>query len=224
MPIRINLSLAELNRQYTVFERNQVLSDIQLNGVTNYLNDQDRLSRLLLLGVGVHGGFHVFRTKSTNASSISVIKGVGVTTDGDLLWFDRTATFSRFRKYDETAPRYDPFYDGETMREIFELVTDETEAEDAEPLSEFPQSLDDMVVVLFMESYLDDPDLCAGNHCDNLGKNAIDTQRVLLVAPEVAEVLETEQRTTSKVAESLPELFAERPNFNLAVTATATFL
>ena len=45
MAVRINLSLAELSHQYTVFERNQVLSDVQLNGVTDYLNDQDRLSR-----------------------------------------------------------------------------------------------------------------------------------------------------------------------------------
>ena len=156
MAIRINLSLAELNRQYTVFERNQVLSDVQLNGVTEYLNDQDRLSRLLLLGVGVHGGLRVFQTKS----AISVTKGVGVTTDADLLWLDDTVTFSRFRKYDETAPRYDPFYDGETMREVFELIPDG--AEDAEPLTEFPQNLDDLVVVLFMESHLDDPDCASG--------------------------------------------------------------
>src|SRR4051812_48111625 len=107
MTIRINLSLAELSRQYTVFERNQVLSDVQLNGVTDYLNDQDRLSRLLLLGVGVHGGLRVSKAKT----AVSITNGVGVTTDADVLWLDKTVTFSRFRKYDETAPRYDPFYD-----------------------------------------------------------------------------------------------------------------
>src|SRR6476646_10342112 len=128
MAIRINVSLAELNRQYTVFERNQVLSDVQLNGVTDYLNDQDRLSRLLLLGVGVHGGLRVSGTKT----AVTVTKGVGVTTDADVLWLDKAVTFSRFRKYGETAPRYDPFYDGDVMRPVFELVADGADAPDAQ--------------------------------------------------------------------------------------------
>jgi hypothetical protein len=220
MGIRINLGLAELNRRYTVFERNQVLSDVQLNGVTDYLNDQDRLSRLLLLGVGVHGGFRISLAKSV----ISITRGVGVTTDADLLWLDKTVTFSRFRKYGETAPRYDPFYAGDTMREVFELIADGAEAADAKPLTEFPKELADMVVVLFMESYLDDPDLCAGDDCDNLGKNAIDTQRVLMVTPEVAQGLESKLSTVSEVAEFLPELFAERPNFGASVTTTAALI
>jgi hypothetical protein len=220
MAIRINLSLAELNRQYTVFERDQVLSDVQLNGVTDYLNDQDRLSRLLLLGVGVHGGLRVSGTKTT----LTVGRGVGVTTDADVLWLDKAVRFSRFCKYDETAPRYDPFYDGDAMRPVFELVADGTDAPNAGPLSDFPQPLDDMVVVLFMESALHDPDLCVGNDCDNLGKNAIDTQRVLLVAPDVAQILDrAAPETASTVARSLPDLFADRPNMNMGVPTPATF-
>jgi hypothetical protein len=218
MAIRINLSLAELNRQYTVFERNQVLSDVQLNGVTDYLNDQDRLSRLLLFGVGVHGGLRVSGTKT----AITVGKGVGVTTDADVLWLDKAVTYSRFRKYDETAPRYDPFYDGDTMRPVLELIADGADAPDAKPLSDLPQPPDDLVVVLFMESALRDPDLCVGTDCDNLGKNATDTQRVLLVTPEVAAALgPIGPETASETARSLPDLFADRPNMNMGLPSPA---
>jgi hypothetical protein len=220
MAIRINVSLAELNRQYTVFERNQVLSDVQLNGVTDYLNDQDRLSRLLLIGVGVHGGLRVSGTKT----AITVAEGVGVTTDCDVLWLDKAITYSRFRKYDETAPRYDPFYDGDTMRQVLELIADGADAPDAQPLSDLPQPPDDLVVVLFMESALRDPDLCVGTDCDNLGKNATDIQRVLLMTPEVAEALAPPGlETASKTAEALPDLFADRPNMNMGLPSPALF-
>src|SRR5262249_2629914 len=78
---KIIRSLEQVATGYTVFEPNQVLSDTQLNGLTSYLDDQDRLTRVELLGVGIVGGLRV----RLDGNRVRVGHGVGVPTDGDLL-------------------------------------------------------------------------------------------------------------------------------------------
>mgnify|MGYP003336723736 CR=1 FL=1 len=48
--------LQQITNNYSIFEKDQVLTERQLNSVTDYLNDQTRLTRLYLLGVGVKIG------------------------------------------------------------------------------------------------------------------------------------------------------------------------
>ncbi len=58
-----------------------MLTEDQLNDVTQYLDDQNRLTRVQLIGVGIVDGLRV----SLVGNSIRVGKGLGVTTDGDIL-------------------------------------------------------------------------------------------------------------------------------------------
>ena len=41
-------SLKQIPAEYTVFEKDQLLTHAQLNGVAQYLDDQSRLSRISL--------------------------------------------------------------------------------------------------------------------------------------------------------------------------------
>ena len=60
----MNAKLDNVTTQYRKFNENQVLTDGQLNEFIDYFEDQDRLSRTLLSGVGIVCGF-----KSTITSS-----------------------------------------------------------------------------------------------------------------------------------------------------------
>src|SRR6185436_1750335 len=93
---------------YTVFEDNQVLTKEPLNRLVDYLDDQQRVTRVALLGVGIFCGLRL----SVSAAGVVLTKGVAVSTDGDLLRVPQDLTYTRFRKYGTEAPKYDPFYDG----------------------------------------------------------------------------------------------------------------
>ena len=85
--------LQQITNNYSIFEKDQVLTERQLNSVTDYLNDQTRLTRLYLLGVGVIAGLRV----SLSGKVIEIAKGFGITTDGDLLHYADDTVFDRFQ-------------------------------------------------------------------------------------------------------------------------------
>src|SRR2546423_14089453 len=82
-------SLDQITTGYTVFEENQVLTDKQLNSVADYFDDQTRLTRVQLLGVGIVCGLR----PSVLNDLVRLSKGVGVTTDGDLLSLPADTTY-----------------------------------------------------------------------------------------------------------------------------------
>ena len=173
--------LAEISKGYKVFEDNQVLTKEPLNALVDYLDDQERLTRVALLGVGIVCGLRV----SLSDATVVLTKGVGVTTDGDLLRAPEDLAYTRFRLYDQTAPKYDAFYAGATMRTVFELVGEDVSS--APKLTTFTaqtgKKVGDMVAVLLMESALRDLDLCTGGDCDNKGQDALSNVRLLLLDP-----------------------------------------
>ena len=148
-PILNIRSLADLSSRYTVFEPDQVLTYDQLNSVAAYLNDQERLTRIELVGAGIVGGLRV----SQSANKVTVTKGVGVTTDGDLLLMSADTVYASYKPYDKTAPRYAPLYVGDTMRTVYELVRDGVTDAAAKPLAALPGGLAPMVVVMLMVAH-----------------------------------------------------------------------
>ncbi|MES2208311.1 MAG: hypothetical protein V4525_16125 [Pseudomonadota bacterium] len=216
--LKIIRSLEQVSTGYTVFERDQVLTEQQLNGLSSYLDDQSRLTRVELLGVGIVGGLNV----KLEGSKVKVSKGVGITTDGDLLVRTVDSTFDRIKPYDKTAPVYLPFYtSAETMMEVFELVREGESDVRAQAMTTLPGALADRVVVMLMESYEKDPDLCSGTDCDNLGKDALHTPRLLLVSRDNAKLLLTQVATYSKAALTLSEIVADRPQLAGSITNMA---
>jgi len=53
----MNAKLDNITTQYRKFNENQVLTEGQLNEFIDYFEDQDRLSRTQLSGVGIVCGF-----------------------------------------------------------------------------------------------------------------------------------------------------------------------
>ncbi|MDP3224988.1 MAG: hypothetical protein Q8M96_17775 [Rubrivivax sp.] len=226
-PLKVLHSLQRLDTTYTVFEPDQVLTHHQLNSLSGYLDDQDRLSRVNLLGVGLVGGLQV----RLAGGQVQLTRGLGVSTDGDLLMLPADTSYDRFRPYGISAPAYTPFYgrrgDGTEdtlLYELAELVPVGESDVLAQPLSRL-SALAERVVLLLMETVVDDPDLCSGTDCDNLGRNALHRQRVLLMQP--ADVLHLLGRlpslqTLGNRARALPELFADRPALGTDITSVAT--
>ena len=99
----MNAKLDNVTTQYRKFNVNQALTEGQLNEFIDYFEDQDRLSRTRLSGVGVVCGFESaldsdLQTKILtgkisqgeqpiveNYTTIVITQGAGVTTDGDLI-------------------------------------------------------------------------------------------------------------------------------------------
>ena len=208
-PLRIIRSLDDITTRYTVFEKDQVLTHDQLNDLAGYLDDQERLTRVGLLGVGIVAGLRV----SLSGAGVAVTRGVGVTTDGDLLRLPADSRFARFKPYDKSAPAYAPFYvDQDVTRDmlpVFELVSDET----ATPLAQLPagMKLSDMAVVFLMESYVRDEDMCTATDCDNLGQGSLHTPRLLLLRKSDLRALQGSLPTLDQAARRLPEVTAFRP-------------
>lgn len=206
-PLKIIRRLNEVTTDYAVFERDQVLTETQLNSVVEYLDDQSRLTRTQLLGIGIVGGLW----PSLGKEQLVVSKGVGVTSDGDLIGLSADTVFDRWLPYDESAPAYDAFYDGEKMLPLIELLASSDKRE-GKPLAEIPESLEKMVAIGFMESYENDPDLCTGGDCDNRGRTARNTQRLLLINREIAGKigLTAGFSTGAELARALPRVRASR--------------
>src|SRR5215218_8245760 len=106
--IAVERRLEGISTGYSVFEKDQVLTHDQLNSVSEYADDQIRLTRVGLLGVGIACGLR----PSLSGNTVRVTKGVGVTTDGDLAYTTVDVVFDRFKVYDNSFPAYAPLYVG----------------------------------------------------------------------------------------------------------------
>jgi hypothetical protein len=218
--------LQDIRTNYSVFEKDQVLTHDQLNTVAEYFEDQTRLTRIKLLGVGILCGLRV----SVKGTTVTVSKGAGVTTDGDLLFFKDDTLFDQFKVYDDSNPKYAPFA-AALKKKVFQLMPKVPAKERdrlAVDLSEFKAKsggvLDDMAAVLFMEGYVKDEDLCTGTDCDNLGQNFINTVKLLVMDKKSAEALNKTIPTSDLAAHLLTEVVADRPLLPAGLDSTAKLI
>jgi len=222
-PIKILNRLEQLSTRHAVFEPDQVLTHHQLNSVWEYLDDQARLTHVNLQGVGVVAGLHV----ALGSAGVTVGRGLGVTTDGDLLVLGSDTVYNRYRPYDSSAPAYAPFYPSAgTLFPMVELVAQGESDVLAQPLAGLPD-LANKVVVMLAECYENDPDLCTGADCDNLGRDALHRARLLLMARGDAQAMTTALpalRTASDMAADLPRLVAQRPVLDAGLVSLAVLV
>lgn len=200
--------LKEIRTQYHSFVDDQVLTAKQLNGLIEYFEDQDRLSRVLLTGVGIICGLEI---KKVTETSFTLTQGVGVTTDGDVLTL-REITYTHGRKFDDKSARY-PFFTREgSPIELLEALP--TGLENSEVLEKF-SDWREMCVLLYLEAYANEADLCTTMDCDNQGVEQVGRLRVLLVSLEDAAFIAEQDslystfNVDSKLA-GLPEITMRR--------------
>lgn len=180
--------LQEIRTQYHTFVDDQVLTAEQLNGFIHYFDHQERLSRILLTGVGIICGFAITEVSKTG---ITLTQGVGITTDGDLLTLREPVgggarkkidvpklTFTHYRKFDDKLAQYPSFIREGIPMELWELLPNETEG--AQPLEDLTD-MEEICLLLYMESYQNEGDLCTVIDCDNQGVESVQRLRVLFV-------------------------------------------
>ncbi|MGX2040183.1 hypothetical protein ACWJKU_08620 [Methylocaldum sp. MU1018] len=210
-------SLEQISTGYSVFEKDQVLTHDQLNSIAGYLGDQGRLTRAKVLGVGVVCGLRI----TAQSGAVTLTQGLGITTDGDLLRIDADTVYDKYKRYDESMPKYAPFYSGETMIPLYELVAAGVEDNRAASLTQFGtdtgSALADMAAVLYMESYVKDEDLCSGTDCDNLGRHYVDTVKLLLVDKSSLGALKSGIATPDEASRALSPVAVDRALFSAAV-------
>lgn len=118
----MNTKLDNITTQYRKFNENQALTEGQLNEFIDYFEDQDRLSRTQLSGVGIVCGFESTLTGTSlpqriaagqdaaieiqDFNSITITQGAGVTTDGDLITLREKKYKSKEVSIDFESKRY----------------------------------------------------------------------------------------------------------------------
>lgn len=193
MATRQTLQLEELSYEYELFRENQLLTHEQLNKFIRYFEDQDRLTRTCLIGVGLVCGL----SAKFKSNTLTIAQGCAVTTDGDLLKME-TTNYKFFKAYSNLTrgkgdPIYDPFFppaSGGPQVKLWELmVTDKVETGDKpDSLASFNaitgSDVDDMVALLYLEYYLSEPDDCTSIDCDHLGQLQNAKIKVLLISQQ----------------------------------------
>ncbi|MEP0263092.1 hypothetical protein [Dokdonia sp.] len=248
----MNTKLATITTQYSKFSDNQVLTKGQLNEFLDYFEDQDHLSRIGLSGVGIVCGFHI--AYNASLKEIKISKGYGVTTDGDLLALvepqkpsegeplnrglqlikEAFKTYTHYRVFDDSNAKYTPFFYNEEeqidLLEIFPGEDIDTTNTSYTNLKELSQTLlDDKVVLLYLENYPKQGDLCTALDCDNQGIEQIARLRVLLVSSDDARTITGydaiyNEHDWNEYYLALPEIVVKRDILTCANTKEYTVL
>lgn len=188
-----------LINNYPIFEDNQVLTSGQLNQLHKYLDQQTRLTRSCLIGMGIACGLELEVANDSNTSLI-IHEGLGISSEGFLIKLcpeNKSCTTVKYREYNlPEGTVYTPFQDAIFQQdiELFELLTNEAKVdgdEQVDPLTD--DFLKDKVVLLFLECLDNDLKSCLGKSCDELGVDRIFTLRKLLI--NVADLSKVIRRT-----------------------------
>ena len=180
---------------YPVFEADQVLSQKHLNKLISYLEEQDRLSRVSLLGMGIVCGLDISKP---NETTVNIGCGTAITSLGFLIPFEtsiythckNTTISEHFLHPDlEQHPYLEAMYNYAQLYAPFEncleLLPTDSDDEDKEVLTE--DILDDKVIMLLLEVPLIDEKNCVAIDCADKGKRLEFKARPLLIDREELE-------------------------------------
>lgn len=206
--------LKNISTQYRKFTKGQYVKSPQFNEFLDFFEDQDRLSRVMLQGVGIVCGLKPQPIYlSGQLDKILLSQGVALTTDGDLLTLNKTNEVSKelymsdlktinlenkqythFKVYDNFKVRYPSFSIGATNQiELWELATTEEANSDFQTVNNL-SNLEDKYLLLYLESYEKEIKPCRGVDCDNHGIQQIRNLKVLVTTADgIKYILERDQ-------------------------------
>lgn len=201
---------------YPEFVPDQLLSSEHLNQLFEYLEEQGRLSRTNLIGIGIVCGLEL--QPLADGKSITITKGCGVTSEGYLISVEGI-NYTKYKDFNPVQDRlYSKFVDsGRQARfHIDELIQDSVE-EASELSADF---LKNKVVLLFVEILEEGAKNCNPNSCDDKGINVTVSFRPLLIDVNDAKSLMSEDQEASvKKFRELDEL--RMPRFDIPATLLA---
>lgn len=221
--------LSQITPQYSSFVDDQVLTSGKLNEFIEYFDEQDRLSRICLTGVGLTCGFKV--DFNVEEPAITIDQGCGITTDGDLIKLQKLIpvaeetdeetnaffisnttgtfkdistllsqiTYTHYKEFLDENAKYDRFRTDNTVINLIELIPDFDVVNNDDALQLTEEQLQNKVVVLYIESYLEDESICSPSNCDNQGQPNIQNIKALLIdKDDVENVLNTDDSIYNK--------------------------
>lgn len=150
----------QLVRTFPVFQSNQVLTDRHLNQLRGYLDEQNRLTRSQLIGVGILSGLEVLTGSTNNSLSLTITEGVGITSEGYLIQMLSTTLGSLAKEKKIPGAALGLSNQEIPVRELLEGTNN--------PFPLTLEDLNDRLVVLLLEAADTDSDNCI-NDCDDQG-------------------------------------------------------
>jgi hypothetical protein len=195
---------------YPFFAPNQVLSHTRLNQLFDYLEQQERLTRVYLIGIGIVCGLQIRYNPAESTVAIHISKGCGITSEGHLIIEPYDVDLVAYRPYTVPEDILEDYFHFE--KPVVELVE---EADDSAPrtslnyaLSSDPNFLSDKAVLLFMELKSEGLRNCVIDSCDDKGLEVKAKIRRLLVSLDDLKALSPASPAT------LPEIIVPRIKFS----------
>ncbi|MCW3162448.1 hypothetical protein [Chryseobacterium oryctis] len=163
---------------YPVFEADQVLSQKDLNMAVSHLEEQDRITRKNLTGIGITCGLELaFPAKN----QVKISCGTAVTSLGfQINWNEKLFTHYKETKLSDQflAPDYtdEPYLDAifkysksyASLKKIYDLLPSDASDTDKKPIPN--DFFDDKLIILLLEVTLIDQKNCVTTNCDDKGK------------------------------------------------------
>ena len=207
------------NSDFPIFVADQVLTSDNLNDLFGYLDEQERITRTNLLGIGIVCGLHI-KTDSDGAGTfIRISKGCGITSQGYLVTVPEIKYY-HYNKFDALKCRYyESFVNIATKTQIIPLwelkQLAETSDDAKNPLLNLNNPatlLNDMVVMLFVELLEANNKNCDPESCDDKGTRvAVNFRPLLVKKSDASSLLKTETGSvTSSLMNTLPDIFMQR--------------
>ncbi|HBG06525.1 MAG: hypothetical protein A2075_00170 [Geobacteraceae bacterium GWC2_58_44] len=182
---------------YPVFEANQVLSYSHLNQLFNYLDEQERLTRANLIGIGVVCGLEIRVDPNESPETIHLSRGCGVTSQGYLIVEPDDVALVAYRPYTlPTETDYPQFKDASAVQyPLWELFP--AGEPDTTPLGTPAGFPADKAVLLFLELKKEGLRNCCANNCDDQGSAVTVTlRRLLITRTDLDQIIEAASELT----------------------------
>jgi hypothetical protein len=205
---------------YPVFVADQVLTADHLNEIVNYLDEQDRLTRNKLIGIGIVCGLEL----KVSDTDIQISKGCGVTSEGYLVVQDQLS-LTYYHPYTLPSDFYSKYKNTYEKWHMWEILTTEQSLafDDVEVIKGNKTFMRDKIVVLLLEMKETPLKNCIDTDCDDKGeKIQFAVKPVLVLKKDIDDFLKS---VAEHVVEEEPNLFEnatlhdiELKRFNVPVT------
>jgi hypothetical protein len=201
------------NSDYPKFVADQVLTSDNLNDLFGYLDEQGRMTRTNLLGIGIVCGLKL--VTAADGTSIKITAGVGVTSSGFLVSVPEITYTKRSTDVFDAVKceYYSKFVNTATKEPKFDMWELKQEAEETDTTALTSTFLNEgqKVVLLFVELLEENNKNCDPDSCDDKGVTVTVTIRPLLVTKAVADTLISAPASVNAASfNSLPDIVIDR--------------
>ena len=155
-----------------------MLTSEHLNEIFSYLDEQERLTRANLIGIGIVCGMEITLTDGSSGKAIHVSKGCGITSLGYLVFVPDMQLVS-YRAYTIPNKSDYPEFKDYPLWELFQAGEKNPVMLGADPQE--PLFLVDKVVLLFLELKKQSLRNCSLKNCDDKGSSVTVSIKPLLI-------------------------------------------